>query len=1463
MPILISQDSRALQLVAASGQSLAASAATSPAPTAAGFSIACWVRFDTVAADQILISKWSESGQRDYQLFLAGTGGGGLPEVAFSVSDQTAIGTVASTVTLSANTWYFIVCGYDPTAIPGFELFLEVNRGVADFAAWNRNDSFWGGAVPFNPDPTLPVRIGANRDSGGNISGFLNGRLCLAGIYGKTLSVTERTALYNGGKGLLFSQLGGTAGTLKTGLLAWWDLKETTGTRQDSVGSAHLAPTGSPGWNVAPYDAVTFLARAITPGVGGRAAQFVASKTLSLSIASNATLQPGNADFSLAVWFNLDNLPTAAAGSGTLIAKYATTGNQRAYLLSVSTAGALTFNLSSDGTAGNTTTVTHGTTLVPGTWYLATVTYVAATGLISLALNAGMPVTGTRTGGPFASTAALTLGYRITDATGGLDGRLGRAALWTRALSQQDQIDLFKTGLGLHYEELTAGHKVSLVSWWPLSEAGGIRYDQHTGGNDLTEAAGLQVGWNVGVYGAGPRVISRGNRGARLQVGSAQYLSVADNPSLSVAGGSFSACCWVKMASKGPLSRAIMGKYAGAGNREWTLQHTMPNDRFQFVVADGTNPINQPLGTNASAPQVGEWHFIAVTWSGTQALIYVDNGVPVAGNTPGTVPDTAANFFVGAENGSITFDGTLDMPAFWKGKVLSAAEVKALYNGGAGLHFGDLASTLGGSLLVGLQGWWGFNEYTGARVDSSGKGNDLAETNGPIFAGGAEATGGNRPFVGNGDRAVRFNGSTQYLSAVDSATLSTGDIDCSFAGWVYLENLAQTQPLISKQGNVGNREYKLSFTTNGAPQFTVWYDGTNSVSVTGNSGLVPAGNWCFVAAWHDSVGNTLNIQVNNGAVFTQAHALGIFDSTADVQIGAASASGQFVQGRESRLGFWKKVLSTAEITRLYNAGLGLRYRDIASTDSLLTSLSAYWNLDEAGGQRLDSMGTSHLTENGGGISWAKGVSDAIAPAALNGDRAAQFNGTTQSLAIADNPSLSMGAGMRLTIAAWVYLDTKVGNSGAQTILAKGDSFSAGGEYVLEYSPSSDLFRFRLRRADDTANNTVTASGFGAVPERRWHFVVAIYDGTQMTLRVNDGAPGVSGFTFDILDGANTFRIGGQNAVQPLFGRVKNVGIWKRVLSSAELTALFAAGRGLLYRQLTENGISLTSLVGYWNLDEVNGSRADSSGNGNHLAENNGPIVSAMPVWGGRRPALSNGDRSARFTGATALGIAHNTDLALGDIDLTVACWIYLESPSPSNVGGLDQTFVSKYDATGNARGFLLWKPGGNIQFRFQAHPDGTSTATNVDVTPPAPLERGWHLLVAWHDSVNNQIGLRIDDVVQTTAAHTTGLFNNTTVRTIVGAHDAAGLLSRNLLGRIDRAARWNKVLTAAEMTRLWNSGLPSHYADLVTAGDSLITGLKAWWGMNELAGTRFDAHGANHLLDLGGVTWAPSVDGSS
>ena len=209
---------------------------------------------------------------------------------------------------------------------------------------------------------------------------------------------------------------------------------------------------------------------------------------------------------------------------------------------------------------------------------------------------------------------------------------------------------------------------------------------------------------------------------------------------------------------------------------------------------------------------------------------------------------------------------------------------------------------------------WNLDEASGTRNDAIGT-NHLTDNNTVTQAAGK---------VGNAAQFTAAN--SEYLSRASNATLQTGDIDFTVAAWVYLDSKATSRYIMAKGGAGLTLEYQLYYhQASDRLRFEIFDVAVNSVGVADavEIGSPSTGTWYFIVAWHDAAANTVSIQVNNGTVSSAATTGTI---TADVQHFVIGNNGfgdnLFFDGRVDVAAFWKRVLTSAERTALYNGGNG-------------------------------------------------------------------------------------------------------------------------------------------------------------------------------------------------------------------------------------------------------------------------------------------------------------------------------------------------------------------------------------------------------------------------------------------------------------------------------------------------------------------------------------------------------------
>lgn len=205
-------------------------------------------------------------------------------------------------------------------------------------------------------------------------------------------------------------------------------------------------------------------------------------------------------------------------------------------------------------------------------------------------------------------------------------------------------------------------------------------------------------------------------------------------------------------------------------------------------------------------------------------------------------------------------------------------------------------------------------------TDNTGRGNTLTNNNA------ATSTAGK---VGNA--ATFASASSQYLSSLDTADLSMGDIDFTISFWVNLT----TKPaaliyLVDKQQSPSAAEFAI-FWDNAVDRFKFQLYNSSATSI----GLVTATTFgapatatnYFVVCYHDSVNNEIGISVNNGAFDTTATTGVPADTTARFGVGVYSwsQSSGFLNGQIDQLELRKEKMTASQISYLYNDGSGRAY----------------------------------------------------------------------------------------------------------------------------------------------------------------------------------------------------------------------------------------------------------------------------------------------------------------------------------------------------------------------------------------------------------------------------------------------------------------------------------------------------------------------------------------------------------
>ncbi len=216
----------------------------------------------------------------------------------------------------------------------------------------------------------------------------------------------------------------------------------------------------------------------------------------------------------------------------------------------------------------------------------------------------------------------------------------------------------------------------------------------------------------------------------------------------------------------------------------------------------------------------------------------------------------------------------------------------------------------------------------------------------------------------------------------------------------------------------------------------------------------------------------------------------------------------------------------------------------------------------------------------------------------------------------------------------------------------------------------------------------------------------------------------------------------------------------------------------------------SSLVAFWKLDEAAGVRLDSVGT-NHLTDVNTVTQNPGKLGG-----------AAQFTAANSeyLSAADSPTLSMGNIEFTVAAWVYLDSKTAP------RTICAKRVSAAGGGEFSLVYDNSTDRFIFSIFDATTGVNTATASTFGSPSTGTWYLLVGKVEGATVQISVNA------------GAFNST-AKTVTIPDSAAALLigaqqstpAFFMDGRVDGVGLWKRAITATEVTELYNGGAGREY----------------------------------------------------
>jgi hypothetical protein len=426
-------------------------------------------------------------------------------------------------------------------------------------------------------------------------------------------------------------------------------------------------------------------------------------------------------------------------------------------------------------------------------------------------------------------------------------------------------------------------------------------------------------------------------------------------------------------------------------------------------------------------------------------------------------------------------------------------------------------SPLYADLRTGLVAYYPFD---GTANDASGNGNNGTRHGGSFTT--------DRNSAANG--AYLFNGTSDYIDCATAWQL-TNSYEHTIAVWVKSTKATEEAQAIAGYLSI-NYGYGLVIRWHDGRFGMMAGDGTSWNYASGPDVLQGDGRWHFLAGTRS--GGITRIYVDGVlSTISTAHALGL--DSCQVLIGWSGVSGlQYFEGALDDLRFYNRALSSDEVQQLY-----------AADNDLNAGLVAHYPLD---GNANDASGNGNNGTLNGSLSFVPGQHGS----------AAQFDGASTYIEVADSPSLSITNS--ITLSCWIRTS---GQNGANVGIINNLGSTDRDGFLVCLNPS---VAGATCAADLDFNwPTVMLGLHPTVPlqDGIWHHLAMTYDG-QMGHFWIDGvvrASSTTNYTAGMSHNQIPVTIGWDRSAEQPSGRhfnglIDEVRIYNRALSATEITQLY-------------------------------------------------------------------------------------------------------------------------------------------------------------------------------------------------------------------------------------------------------------------------------------------------------------------
>ncbi len=1139
------------------------------------------------------------------------------------------------------------------------------------------------------------------------------------------------------------------------------------------------------------------------------------------------------------------------------------------------------------------------TTTNTQTWVHWAATYDADSKLATLYKN-GVSVATKTMAADYAGSGTLNIGKSISGDN--FNGMLDDIRIWNDVRSANE--------VAANYDQQLSGSETNLLAYYTMESPDGVTITDKAGSNNNATA---QVSDGVNIINLPPAALDLDGTGDYVDV----PLSVVNN----LSAGTIES--WVYFDSV-------------ANETIFTKQHDGTNTYAVFSVGHTSNAgggfqdetdgkvffrgLNAGGSLESSTTlQTGQWYHLAVTFTGTEAKLYINGELDKFESGNFAIPDDTSTAGghearIGSWKGNASdMDGKVADFRVWN-DVRTSEEISSNYNH---LPTGNEAG-----LLLNYH----FDEINGSTiVDESTNANDGTAQGDPIVVDPRPALETNAVTITNAD-TISGTMPSDDVTGTASFTISdqpdhgTVEVDATSGLWTYTPTtnyVGNDSFTVRATGATSGTDDEVisvvvndsSAISNTPTQSALQFDGVNDYVDIGGlseniSGAYTMESWVYYdpAAFTDNgwmrvmeLGNgpdsdnlllaidpaadLFSFDTRSGATASSVdslttpptaqwmHVAGVNDGAGNAHLYingelVNSASGQQIAQDIVRTNNYIGQSNWADESNMHGAVADVRIWNDARTS---TEIRDNYNQTLAGNEdslilnytfdNVDDGVVRDITGNNNNGQVITDATDTTATGAGPTGDVLELDGTGDYMEIAHNASLSSA---NWTVETWFNTTTAHGGGPAygQFVSKANDSGQ------LQYGLGMASGKVSIFTNDST--NAISLETDQQLNDGQWHHAAAVYDGSNLNLYIDGVLAKSTAFSATVATDTNPLVVGGRHAPghtgqttpwQFFDGQLDNVRVWNQGRSADDIRD----GMTQSYDYDTAN------LVTQYTFDDIEGSGTvldgahSQAGGGVRINDLNGTLVGdAKTVDSGSGGGVAVGflDGAIRFDG-TNDGASDPADTigALAAAERTIMLWAKSTSEEP-------QTFVS-YGAGGKGEAFQFglntWDdPGSSLEGGKGVTIDvGSGAITFQPIT--ATDDGQWHhytvVLPTNGDSLRD-LKVYQDGVLLNTIS---ALFNNedVTIDTQASALQLGHHGTTDYFnGDMAEISVWSTGLTTAQINQHMNGQL-----------NGSETGLTAYWrGDADGSGNLKDYAGSNDLTlanDASVVDVAPDIQSSS